>query len=197
MKDLGKLTVCIPARAGSKRVKAKNLRSLCGKPLISYAISISKTCFESNNIYVNSDSTDILALAAKEGVNTYHRSAELASDSATGDQFAYDFMKKILPDTLVMISPVCPLITKNEVQRALHAYTESEADTLITCESTQMQTFCKDEPVNIDLSGQLAPTQNNSVVSILNWAITIWDVDKFVSNYEKNGSAYIAEPFFS
>lgn len=33
MRDLGKVVVNIPARAGSKRVKAKNLRDLCGEPL--------------------------------------------------------------------------------------------------------------------------------------------------------------------
>ena len=45
--------------------------------------------------------------------------------------------------------------------------------------------------MNIDLLHQLAPTQNNQTVSILNWAVTIWDTKQFVDNFEKTGSAYI------
>ena len=44
----------IPARAGSKRIKNKNIRELNGKPLIGYVIEacIEANCFD--EIYVNS-----------------------------------------------------------------------------------------------------------------------------------------------
>lgn len=191
MRDLGEVVAFIPARAGSKRVKAKNLRSLCGKPLLSYAIATAKSCFAPERIYVNSDSADMLALASDAAINSYKRSEALASDEATGDQFTIDFIRNIEMDTLVMISPVCPLVTPSDVSNALIAFQESSCDTLISCENTQMQTFYEGEPVNIDLGGQLAPTQLNKPVSILNWAITIWDAEKFKVNYEATGSAYI------
>lgn len=191
MKDLGDIVVCIPARAGSKRVKAKNLRDLCGQPLLSYSINAAKKCFPHKDIYVNSDSIEMLDLAKNHGVQGYHRNSDLASDNATGDQFAFDFIKNINADTLVMVSPVCPLIDSEDISNAVTAYTESNCDTLITCESTQMQVFCEDKPVNIDLSGQLEPTQNNPSVYILNWAVTIWNVKTFIKNFEKTGTAYI------
>lgn len=193
MKDLGRVIAQIPARAGSKRVKAKNLRYLCGKPLLSYSIECAKQCSQFDSIYVNSNSEDMLALAIEMGVRGYKRSEELASDCATGDQFTIDFIRAIKPDTLVMINPVCPLITSDIVHSALNAYLNSDCDTLITCESTNMQTFCNGKPINISLDEQLAPTQENPSVSILNWAVTIWDTKKFVTNYEKTGSAYIGK----
>ena len=44
--EIKKLIAHIPARAGSKRVKSKNLRMLCGKPMIAYAIECAKSCPE-------------------------------------------------------------------------------------------------------------------------------------------------------
>ena len=39
------MTICIiPARSGSKRVKNKNIKLFAGKPIISYAIQLAKSC---------------------------------------------------------------------------------------------------------------------------------------------------------
>ncbi|MDC6460009.1 hypothetical protein PQY66_06685 [Luminiphilus sp.] len=191
MRDLGKVVAFIPARAGSKRVKAKNLRDLCGQPLLAYSIKAAKACFNHADIYVNSDSAAMLQLGLDLGVNTYERLESLASDEATGDQFTIDFIRNIDVDTLVMVSPVCPLITSEDITNALEAFRRSDCDTLISCDNTQMQTFCGGSPVNINLDGQLAPTQENPIVSVLNWAVTIWDARSFSLNYESRGSAYI------
>lgn len=194
MRELGKLLAHIPARAGSKRVKAKNLRLLNGKPLLAYSVEAALgASSEFDGIFVNSDSDDMLRLAKTLGASTYKRSGQLASDTATGDEFTYDFIKKEKPDTLVMISPVCPLIDSSDILKAIEQFKASQCDTLITCEQTQMQTFCEGTAVNIDAGGQLRPSQENPVVQILNWAVTIWDAKSFVDNFEKYGSAYIGK----
>jgi CMP-N-acetylneuraminic acid synthetase len=194
MRNLGKVLAHIPARAGSKRVKAKNLRLLNGKPLLAYSVEAAlnaKSVFD--GVYINSDSDEMLRLASELGAKTYKRSEELASDTATGDEFTYDFILKEKPDTLVMINPVCPLIESSDIIRAIDKFKSSQCDTLITCEETQMQTFCENNAVNIDADEQLQPTQHNPVVQILNWAVTVWDAKAFVENFEKYGSAYIGK----
>ena len=204
MKVNEKQVICIPARAGSKRVKAKNLRDFCGKPLISHAIEKSKLLFPNQNIYVNSDSADIQQLARASGVRSYIRDVELASDTATGDDFMMDFICNVEADTCIMINPVCPLITVQDIKLAVQAYERDDCDTLISCSNTQMQTFCDGHPVNLDISEKLKPTQQNPIISILNWGITIWDTEMFKERYQ-NGSAYIGhkrllfeiEPFHS
>lgn len=193
MRELGKVIAQIPARAGSKRVKAKNLRYIAGKPLLSYSIAAAKNVTSIESVYVNSDSEDMLKLAQMMGVKSYKRSPSLASDTATGDQFTADFIEKMEPDTLVMVNPVCPLVTSTIIDLALEAFKNSDCDTLITCESTQMQTFCDEIPVNIDPEEQLRPTQDNPMVKTLNWAVTIWDANAFIRNYTKRGYAYIGE----
>lgn len=193
MRDLGKVCVQIPARAGSKRVKAKNLRFINGKPLISYAIECALQADVFDEIYVNTDSSDLAALGRKHGVLVHQRDPINATDTATGDDFTEEFIRKVAPDTLVMISPVCPLLTPNDIIRALEVFKYSDCDTLITCDKTQMQTFCNEEAVNIDSRLPLAPTQENPVVKVLNWAVTIWDTKTFMANYKKNKSGYLGE----
>jgi len=190
MKKVKNSVVCIPARAGSKRVKAKNLRNFCGKPLISHTIEKAKSLFQNQNVYVNSDSKEILLLAKNAGVSCYERDSGLASDTATGDDFMMDFICNVDADTCIMINPVCPLITTKDIMLAVEAYENDSCDTLISCSNTQMQTFCDGNPVNIEISEKLQPTQKNPIVSILNWGVTIWDTNLFKDRY-RNGSAYI------
>jgi CMP-N,N'-diacetyllegionaminic acid synthase len=191
MRNLGRILGQIPARGGSKRLPAKNLRYLCGKPLIAYAIECAQNSSVIDEIYVNTDSEAIAALAEAYGVKTYRRSADLASDEATGDDFTADFIEKMKPDTLIMINPACPLVEPVDVQNAVRAFRQADCDTLITCQTTQMQTFCDGKAINIDPDGALAPSQQNPVVQILNWAVTIWDTTAFLHCYAVRKSGYI------
>ena len=181
----------IPARAGSKRVRSKNLRLLNGKPMIAYAIECAKACSSIEEIYVNSDSEDIGKLAESMGVKFYKRDSHLASDTASGDDFTIDIMEKLQLDTLLMISPVCPLVNPAIVNAAIEAFQQDDlADTLITCNETSMQTALEKKFINIDPRGPLAPTQDNPRVQICNWAVTIWNVEMFRKNYQSYKGGY-------
>jgi len=195
MKDLGKIVLHIPAREGSKRVPRKNMREMNGKPMISYTV---EACINSSinaDMYVNTDSKEILEYIEKnyKEFKTYERAKNLADDKASSDQFNLDIIEHFNPDTLIMVNPVCPLITEEDIKNAIEAYKDSDCDTLITSESTQMQTFCDGKPVNINVNEQLAPSQDNGRISILNWAITIWEVSSFKKRMSKNGFAVLGE----
>ncbi|QVL50109.1 MAG: hypothetical protein KFB96_06495 [Thiocapsa sp.] len=192
MKNLGKIVGHIPARAGSKRVPAKNLRLIDNAPLLSYAVNAALASCRLNEVVVNTDGLEISKLAKSLGAKVFMRDAQYATDSASGDDFNHDFISKWYVDTLVMINPVCPLINTSDIDAALDAYAQDDtADTLITVQSTQMQVFFEAEPVNITLGGHLAPTQQNRHVDILNWAVTIWDAKAYQNRYQTGGDAYI------
>jgi len=195
MKDLGKIVLHIPAREGSKRVPRKNMRDMNGKPMISYTIEASLKSNISKELYVNTDSNEIISFVQNnyKDFKVYKRDKDLACDKSQSDEFNYDIINKLNPDTLVMINPVCPLIEAEDIQNALEKYRNSNCDTLITTTSTQMQTFCDDDPINISIDEQLAPSQNNKRIFILNWAITIWNTKKFVKSMEEKGYASLGE----
>ncbi len=190
-RDLGKVIAHIPARAGSKRVRAKNLRILLDRPMIAYAIQAALDCPALDEVYVNTDSPELMEVGRALGAKVYERAPELCSDTASGDDFTDDIIRKLEPDTLVMISPVCPLVEAKHVTEALEAYAKSDADTLITASQTQMQTFCEGKPINIELDAPLAPSQDNPPVLTCNWAATVWDAKTFLKNYEAYKGGYL------
>ena len=195
MKNLGKIVLHIPAREGSKRVPRKNMRLMNGKPMIGYTIEASILANITKELYVNTDSDEIRILVENKypSFKIYTRDKELANDTASSDQFNYDIINKLNPDTLIMINPVCPLIEANDIVQALTYYSTSDCDTLITSNSTQMQTFCDGVPVNINVDEQLAPSQENKNITILNWAITIWDVKSFIERMKKQNFAVLGD----
>ena len=195
MKNLGKIVLHIPAREGSKRVPRKNLREMNGKPMISYVIEASINAGITDQMYVNTDSEEIIEYvnAAYPEFKIYRREKSLADDNASSDQFNHDIIKKLKPDTLVMINPVCPLISPGDIQDALERFRVVDCDTLITADATKMQTFCEGLPVNINIDEQLAPSQDNKKVYTLNWAVTIWDAASFNERMTRLGYAVLGD----
>lgn len=193
MKETGNIIMHIPARAGSKRVKTKNLRYIAGEPLLAYTVKAALQSLYRENVYVNTDSEVMAQLARELGAKVYKRPAELASDTATSDQYNMDIIEKLHPDTLVQINPVCPLLEAADINNIIEVYKKSDVDTLITTTATQMQCFYREGPVNIDLGVQLVPTQQNDPVHICNWAVTVWDAAKFRERYRQKGFAVFGE----
>jgi CMP-N,N'-diacetyllegionaminic acid synthase len=179
----------MPARSGSQRVPKKNLRIIAGKPMLQYAVEATLGVPNIDEIYVNTDDEEMAALGKQLGSLVYHRNSKLASNTASSDEFNEDIITALQPKTLIMVSPTCPLITSEDVELALTVYNKADVDTLITCSETRMQTFCDGEPVNIDVNAPLAPSQDNSLIKVLNWAITIWDGPSFLKRMNAVGYA--------
>ncbi|WP_159090923.1 cytidylyltransferase domain-containing protein [Aquimarina aquimarini] len=195
MRDLGVIVLHIPAREGSKRVPRKNMRLMNNKPMIYYTISAAITANITNEIYVNTDSQEIEDYVSENfpNVKIYKREKNLADDNSSSDEFNYDIIQKLSPDTLIMINPVCPLIDSKDIENAVEFFKNNEGDTLISASSTQMQTFCNDEPVNINVNEQLAPSQDNKKIVILNWAVTIWDSKSFIDRMKTKNYAVLGD----
>ena len=74
----------IPARCGSKGIKDKNIKNLCGKPLMAYTIeaAIQSKCFD--EIMVSTDSEKYACIARYYGANVpFLRSEKNATDTAS------------------------------------------------------------------------------------------------------------------
>lgn len=179
----------IPARLGSKRVKAKNLRLLDGKPLIEYAISAAKQATTLTEVYVNSESDVIGEIALRNGIKYYKRPQELGGDTATQDEFNYDFIKAVKPDVLVMVNPVAPLIDGQDIDNAVRYFLDNGLDTLVTVREEQAQALYRGAPINFDTNGLLPRTQDLSPIQLCAWSVCAWRAVTFVEHYEKHGHA--------
>lgn len=179
----------IPARLGSKRIKQKNLRLINGQPLITYAIDAAKHATILSEIYVNSESDVIGDIAKANGVRFYKRRPELAEDHIVSDQFNYDFLKNIETDILVMINPVSPLITGNDIDAVVDYFNQNDFDTVISVKEERLHAFCKGRAINFSPNALLPMTQNIPPVQICSWAVCVWRAETFIESFEQKGHA--------
>ena len=80
-----KTLIVIPARGGSKRIPRKNVRIMCGKPLIVYSIENAKSLRQDFDVdvCVSTDDEELLSIVMKRGVDVIRRPIELATDKVT------------------------------------------------------------------------------------------------------------------
>ena len=75
----------ILARGGSKGIPRKNLRILCGKPLVAYTVEAALRARRLNRVVLSTDGEEIARVAAEHGVEVIMRPAEYATDTAPMD----------------------------------------------------------------------------------------------------------------
>lgn len=106
----------IPARGGSKGVPGKNIRPICGHPMIAYSIIAARACAGIDRVIVTTDSPEIAEIAIRYGAEApFARPPELAGDMSPAIDYmahAVDQLAKLddyRPDLLVMLLPTTPL----------------------------------------------------------------------------------------
>lgn len=152
----------IPARGGSKGLPGKNIRPLCGKPLIGWTIEQAQQSKYIDEIFVSTDSQEIADVAETFGVSVPDlRPAELASDTATSASFVIYTIEKLKSegkefDYIILLEPTSPLRTAQDIDSSIEILkTNPEVQSVVG--------VCKAEcahpafMVRIDSNGILAP----------------------------------------
>lgn len=127
MKDI---LVVIPARGGSKGLPGKNIKMLCGKPLIAYSIDVARAITTDENICVSTDDLHIIEVVEDYGLKVpFIRPSEYATDTATTNDVllhAVDFYEKQGKhfEKLLLLQPTSPLRKVEEVKEAIELYRE-------------------------------------------------------------------------
>lgn len=113
MKVLG----LIPARGKSKGIPRKNIKNLCGKPLIAWTIEEALKSKKLDNVVVSTDDEEIADIAQKYGADVpFMRPAELAGDSTSGIDTVLHAIDE-LPDfdSVLLLQPTSPLRTVEDI----------------------------------------------------------------------------------
>ena len=169
--------------------RRKNLRTICGKPLISYAIDACLGSDQLDEVYVNTESDLIANVAREQGAKVYKRSAALAQDDVVSDQFNADFLENIECDALVMVNPVSPLVETVDINAAIQCYIKNDYDTLLSVREDKLHTFYDGKPLNFSTDSLLPMTQNLRPVQTCVWTVSIWSRSVFLDSFRKNGYA--------
>lgn len=126
----------IPARSGSKGVKNKNIKLLCGYPMIAYSIIAAKLSPAINRVIVTTDSPDYAKLANKYGAETpFLRPAEISQDYSTDLEFMEHCInwlyenEKSVPEYFVHLRPTTPLRQLEYIEKAISEIKKDENST--------------------------------------------------------------------
>lgn len=132
----------IPARGGSKGVPCKNIKPLCGKPLIAYTIEVALRARNISRIVVSTDDDDIAAVAESYGAEVpFLRPREIAGDTAVVTDAIMHTLAELkkegyYPDARVIMYPTHPFRKVESVEHmvgklaegARHVYSVTKVD---------------------------------------------------------------------
>jgi CMP-N-acetylneuraminic acid synthetase len=121
------------ARGGSKGLPGKNLRILCGKPLIAWSIEHALAVKRIDHVIVSTDSKDIAEVSARYGAEVpFMRPKDLAEDD-TPEWLAWQHALTNYPcELMVSVPATAPLRFASDIDKCLDEYERGLADVVIT-----------------------------------------------------------------
>jgi CMP-N,N'-diacetyllegionaminic acid synthase len=131
-----KFIALIPARKGSKSIKNKNLYKILGKPLIYYTISAAKKSKIFDQIFVSSDSKEILDYSANQNVSTIIRPRKYSNDFSSANDVVKHFinqndeLKK--EDIIVYLQPTSPFRNYIDIKKSIKLFIKNSSKSLVS-----------------------------------------------------------------
>jgi len=131
----------VPARGGSKGLPGKNIRELCGKPLLAFAIEASIASDLVTDTVVSTDDPKIAKIAEAFGAQAIMRPPEMAQDTS----LVIDAMRHAVREQeqkgsvynyVVLLEPTSPLRTVADIDDTIKMVVNEAADSGATFSET-------------------------------------------------------------
>ena len=128
----------IPARAGSKSIKNKNIRLFNNKPLIAWTIEQALSS-DISRVIVTTDSKEIANIALSYGAEVpFLRDDELATDDMGIEPVLIDVLDYLKdkelynPECLVLLMPTSPFREVSDINTALSIFTSERVSSVVS-----------------------------------------------------------------
>lgn len=156
----------IPVRGGSKSIPLKNIKPICGKPLVYWTVKAACGCKYIDKVYVATDSNKIkeTVTAFKTGieadlfekVEVIGRSAESASDTASTEFAMIEFAENYEFDNIALVQATSPLLQSVDLNHGFETFNEEGTDSVLSVVSQKRFHWANDEkgfihPTNYDV----------------------------------------------
>lgn len=178
----------ITARSGSKGLPHKNIKLLCGIPLLAYSIIAAKESGCYDKIVVSTDSEEYAKIAREWGAEVpFFRSEENSSDTAN----SWDTCREVIRsyeaigekfDTFTILQPTSPLRTADDIKNGFALMKEKNADAVVAVTPTVSPKFLNTLPESLSLDGFIQK-QDNTRRQVVNKT----------QYYKLNGALYIVK----
>lgn len=114
-----KVVAIVPAKGSSDRVENKNARLLDGKPLVVHTLEKLLRCRTVDEVYLDTESDDLAALAAHLPVRRLTRSPFLATNGTDGHALLLNEVQHIEADIYVQVLCTAPFLGADTIDRAV------------------------------------------------------------------------------
>ena len=147
----GKLTAVVPVRAGSQRVKDKNIKPFANSNLLKIKLNILKSIPTIDEVIVNSDSEYMLNIGKECGVNTHKREDYFASSDCNNSDY-FQHIAEVTDADYIMYAPVtAPLVSKETYFACIDKFMNSDINNLVTVSDVKHHMWLDGKPLNYDV----------------------------------------------
>ena len=168
---MSKVVAFIPARCGSKSIPSKNIKLICGQPLIYWNAAALQTCAAIDEVVVATDCDEIAEIVSGFGfpkLKVYRRQPANAQDHSSTESVILEYLELAQLDassTFLLVQATSPLTSTVHFQEGLELFRAKRADALLTCvrwkrffwseEGASLNYDYKNRPRRQDFDGQL------------------------------------------
>lgn len=201
----------IPARSGSKGLSNKNIKNLCGLPLIAWSIKAGLKSKYIDKVVVTTDSQEYAEIAKSYGAEApFLRPKELSLDTSTtfdSIKHTIDFYKNQLNQTfdyIVLLEPTSPLRETSDIDNAIEAlFANQKANSIVgisKCESQNPAFLVKLQSLSQLIEGYInkgfTPIRRQDIEELFFFEGTIYisETDSLLKNqnfYHKDTMGYV------
>ncbi len=134
-----KILAIIPARSGSKRIAGKNVKPLCGLPLIAYTLRTARaaSCFA--RIVVSTDDDAVAEIAREYGGDVpWLRSKKNAGDTSVVVDTIQEVLRSIevdgdpMPDAIMLLQPTSPFRSIESIHKAIRIFGQASGNSVVS-----------------------------------------------------------------
>ena len=173
----------IPVRAGSQRVKNKNIRPFSGSSLLEIKIKQMLNIKELDGVIVNSESDEMLDIAKSLGAEIYKREEYYASSTVPINEVYRNIGETTQADIIVYANATNPLLKNESVSSAITAFLNksSQYDTLNSVHLIKEFMWLNGKPINYELDN-MPKSQDLPNIYALNFALNIFEKEYAICN---------------
>ena len=147
-----KVVAFLPAKGSSERIESKNLKLLDGKPLFLHTLEKLVRCDFIDEVYLDSESDEILNYASYLGYIPLKRDPALATNKTDGHQMFYNEVRQVKADIYIQVLGTSPFIKPETIKKGVDWLIEHpEYDSAVLVKREKQYTW-NEEGTNYDIN---------------------------------------------
>ena len=177
----GKLTAVVAVRKGSQRIPNKNITPFGSSNLLEMKLELLKKVSNIDEIVVNSDCDEMLAIGEKYKCLIHKREKYFASSKVNNSDF-HNHIAATTDTDYIFLAPVCsPFVSVESHEKAIDTFLNSKHDSLTSVDIIKNHLWMNGRPLNYDLNN-IPNSQNLPNVERLNYGISIITRESMLKN---------------